>query len=413
MCLLQEKEYKEIDYLEKLWCNIKVKEKEGIVLKRNILIAIVLILFSILPLYSSPLFNEAINGTQTGVKNIAGGYLPISFSVRKTAKLNIFEDEEKATLSFNSGYSLSESEEYASYDDENGHPSFIGYSVNSSNRSFFNPTATLSLSLSQSFDKWNYSITLNSRYSQIEEPLIRSSDEKVFSFSEKKEGKWVNKYSDKDKIYSSPWFYGERTNLTNYITLSGSRTFSVKGLDYMSVALNFEAGPFWLLNNVSNGGITLSDYWRVSASSTQQIVLKNERQSINLRWLTITAQHSDSLSYTGGKISPQNKINSFRLRGVLSDTFSVNFSGPELYDSGTTISASLSYNNSLYFGGFQNERSGKDRGWAYSSNLSSSFNLRLFGFISFYYYTTFYIADGYNGSYSLRSGGEVSASFVL
>ena len=181
----------------------------------------------------------------------------------------------------------------------------------------------------------------------------------------------------------------------------------------MSVALSFEAGPFWLLNNVSNGGITLSDYWRVSASSTQQIVLKNERQSINLRWLTITAQHSDSLSYTGGKISPQNKINPYRLRGVLSDTFSLNFSGPELYDSGTTISASLSYNNAIYFGGFQNERSGKDTGWAYSSNLSSSFNLRLFGFISFYYYTTFYIADGYNSSYSLRSGGEVSASFVL
>lgn len=385
-------------------------KKEGIVLKRNILIAIVLILFSILPLYSSTLFSEAINGTQTGVKNIAGGYLPISFSIRKTAKLNIFEDEEKSTLTFNSGYSLSESTEYASYDDETGHPRF---SINSSERSFFNPTATLSLSLSQSFDKWNYSITLNSRYSQIEERLSSSSGSGFYLSEKNSEGKWVNKYSDKDKIYSSPWFYGERTNLTNYITLSGSRTFSVKGLDYMSVALNFEAGPFWLLNNVSNGGITLSDYWRVSASSTQQIVLKNERQSINLRWLTITAQHSDSLSYTGGKISPQNKINSFRLRGVLSDTFSLNFSGPELYDSGTTISASLSYNNSLYFGGFQNERSGKDRGWAYSSNLSSSFNLRLFGFISFYYYTTFYIADGYNGSYSLRSGGEVSASFVL
>ena len=385
-------------------------KKEGIVLKRNILIAIVLILFSILPLYSSTLFSEAINGTQTGVKNISGGYLPISFSIRKTAKLNIFEDEEKSTLTFNSGYSLSESTEYASYDDETGHPRF---SINSSERSFFNPTATLSLSLSQSFDKWNYSITLNSRYSQIEERLSSSSGSGFYLSEKNSEGKWVNKYSDKDKIYSSPWFYGERTNLTNYITLSGSRTFSVKGLDYMSVALNFEAGPFWLLNNVSNGGITLSDYWRVSASSTQQIVLKNERQSINLRWLTITAQHSDSLSYTGGKISPQNKINSFRLRGVLSDTFSLNFSGPELYDSGTTISASLSYNNSLYFGGFQNERSGKDRGWAYSSNLSSSFNLRLFGFISFYYYTTFYIADGYNGSYSLRSGGEVSASFVL
>lgn len=411
---MQEREYKEIDYLKKLWCNIKVREKEGLVLKRNILIAIVLILFSILPLYSSPLFNEAINGTQTGAHNIGGGYLPLSFSVRKTAKLNIIEDEEKATLTFNSGYSLSESEEYASFDDETGHLGFIGYSIKPSYRNFFNPTATLSLSLSQSFDKWNYSLTLNSRYSQIEEPLSRSSNKDIFYFSEKNsEDKWVNKYSDKDKIYSSPWFYGDRTNLTNYITLSGSRTFSVKGLDYMSVALSFEAGPFWLLNNVSNGGITLSDYWRVSASSTQQIVLKNERQSINLRWLTITAQHSDSLSYTGGKISPQNKINSFRLRGVLSDTFSLNFSGPELYDSGTTISASLSYNNALYFGGFQNERSGKDLGWAYSSNLSSSFNLRLFGFISFYYYTTFYIADGYNSSYSLRSGGEVSASFVL
>lgn len=179
------------------------------------------------------------------------------------------------------------------------------------------------------------------------------------------------------------------------------------------MSLSFEAGPWWLLNKVSNGGIVLSDYYRAAASCSQSMLLKDEEQSISLRWLRISISHSNSISYTFGRIVPQNKLNSFRLRGYISDSVSLSFSGPQMLDSGTSASMSLSYNNYLYFGGFQNEKSGKSRGMAYVSTLSSSFNLTVFGFLTFNYYITWNTADGYYSIDGLSGSGEVSMSFSL
>lgn len=368
-------------------------------MKKKSLIVFLLFLF-LFSISADALFNDSINSIQYGSSSLAGGYLPLSFTIRKNARLELLEDEEKASLTLLMGYSLNNQDEGGAFDDATGSSSYLGKNVDSIGRSFFNPTGTLSLSLSQSLDKWNYSLTLSSRYSQIEE----KGSGRDFSDS---------RYNDKEKIYASPWFYGERTNLTNYITATASRSYRVQGLDYMNLSLSFEAGPSWLLNNISNGGITLSDYYRVTLSQSESVVLKNENQTINLRWLRIVASHSNSLSYTFGSISPQNKINSYRMRGVLSDSFYISFSGPELYTEDTTISSTISYNNYLYFGGVQNEKSGKESGYAYSSNLGLSFNLRVFGFISFNYSTTYYIASAFDENRGLRGSGEVAFSFVL
>lgn len=369
-------------------------------MKKKSLIVFLLFLF-LFSISADALFNDSINSIQYGSSSLAGGYLPLSFTIRKNARLELLEDEEKASLTLLMGYSLNNQEEYSNFDDATGSSKYLGNEVDDSKpRSFFNPTGTLSISLSQSLDKWNYSLTLSSRYSQIEE----KGSGRDFSDS---------RYNDKEKIYASPWFYGERTNLTNYITATASRSYRVQGLDYMNLSLSFEAGPSWLLNNISNGGITLSDYYRVTLSQSESVVLKNENQTINLRWLRIVASHSNSLSYTFGSISPQNKINSYRMRGVLSDSFYISFSGPELYTEDTTISSTISYNNYLYFGGVQNEKSGKESGYAYSSNLGLSFNLRVFGFISFNYSTTYYIASAFDENRGLRGSGEVAFSFVL
>ena len=368
-------------------------------MKKKSLIVFLLFLF-LFSISADALFNDSINSIQYGSSSLAGGYLPLSFTIRKNARLELLEDEEKASLTLLMGYSLNNQDEGGAFDDATGSSSYLGKNVDSIGRSFFNPTGTLSLSLSQSLDKWNYSLTLFSRYSQIEE----KGSGRDFSDS---------RYNDKEKIYASPWFYGERTNLTNYITATASRSYRVQGLDYMNLSLSFEAGPSWLLNNISNGGITLSDYYRVTLSQSESVVLKNENQTINLRWLRIVASHSNSLSYTFGSISPQNKINSYRMRGVLSDSFYISFSGPELYTEDTTISSTISYNNYLYFGGVQNEKSGKESGYAYSSNLGLSFNLRVFGFISFNYSTTYYIASAFDENRGLRGSGEVAFSFVL
>ena len=275
----------------------------------------------------------------------------------------------------------------------------------------------MSLSLSQKFDDWTYSVSVSSRYSSPQESLggaTGTGTNLVFSTYDSNNGKWTKKYTDKDAVYAYPWLYGERTNLTTWMRIGASRDIStVKNLSYLNISLSFEAGPWWLLNRVSNGGITLSDYYRIYASCSQSMLIKSEDQTISLRWLRISLSHSNSFSYTFGKIVPQNKLNSFRLRGYLTDSVSLGFSGPQILNSGTSVSVSISYDHSLYFGGFENEKSGKSRGLAYSSSLSTSFGLSVFNLVSFSYRLTWNIANGYSTPSGLYGSGEVTMSFNL
>ncbi len=383
--------------------------------------AVFTILFISFAAFSAPLFNESLSGTANGINRLAGGLLPVSFSVNRISRLQILpEGDEKATLSFSSSYSLSDTYEYNYWDDETGSPTSewtnSGETISTTSRSYFNPVGSMSLSLSQKFDDWTYSFSISSRYSSPQEQLEAStSTSKSLVFSTLDDGgNWTKKYADKDAVYAYPWLYGERTNLTAWLGFGASRTiYTIQNLSSFYMSLSFEAGPWWLLNRVSNGGIVLSDYYRTAASCSQSMLLKDEEQSISLRWLRISISHSNSLSYTFGSIVPQNKLNSFRLRGCLTDSVSLSFSGPQMLDSGTAASMSLSYNNYLYFGGFQNEKSGKSRGMAYVSTLSASFNLTVFGFLTFNYYLTWNTADGYSSPDGLYGSGEVSMSFSL
>ncbi len=383
--------------------------------------AAVVVMFLSLAAFSAPLFNESLSGTTNGINRLAGGLLPVSFSVNKTSRLQILpEGDDKATLSFSSSYSLSDTYEYNYWDDASGAPTSSwtnsGEKIVTVSREYFNPAGSMSLSLSQKFDDWTYSISLSSRYSNPQERLegaTSTSNSLTFSTLDSS-GSWTKKYTDKDAVYAYPWLYGERTNLTAWFSFGASRSiYTIPNLSSFYMSLSFEAGPWWLLNKVSNGGIVLSDYYRASASCSQSMLLKDEEQSISLRWLRISISHSNSISYTFGRTVPQNKLNSFRLRGYISDSVSLSFSGPQMLDSGTSAGMSLSYSSYLYFGGFQNEKSGKSRGLAYTSTLSSSFNLTVFGFISFYYYLSWNTADGYNTIDGLYGSGEVSMSFSL
>lgn len=384
-------------------------------------VAAFVVMFISLAAFPTPLFNESLSGTTNGIKRLAGGLLPVSFSVNKTSRLQILpEGDEKATLSFSSSYSLADTNEYNYWDDETGTPTSFwtnsGETIKTTNRTYFNPVGSMSLSLSQKFDDWTYSISLSSRYSNPQERLEAATEtgsDLVFSKLDPS-GSWTKKYTDRDAVYAYPWLYGNRTNLTAWFGLGASRSiYTIQNLSSFYMSLSFEAGPWWLLNKVSNGGIVLSDYYRAAASCSQSMLLKDEEQSISLRWLRISISHSNSISYTFGRIVPQNKLNSFRLRGYISDSVSLSFSGPQMLDSGTSASMSLSYNNYLYFGGFQNEKSGKSRGLAYVSTLSSSFNLSVFGFISFSYSLYWNTANGYSSLSGLYGSGEVSMSFSL
>ena len=180
----------------------------------------------------------------------------------------------------------------------------------------------------------------------------------------------------------------------------------------MNVSVGVEMGPWWMLNSISNGN-RLSDYYRISGTAGESVKIKDTQQSINLRWLNITASHSNSFSYTFGRIVPKEKLNSNRLKGVISDTLSLSFAGPQLYDASTSISASISLNNSLYFGQVANM---KNSGFysSYVSYLSLSGNLNLFGLISFSVTGTRYLSQGLGSSNTLWSAsGEVYMSINL
>ena len=217
------------------------------------------------------------------------------------------------------------------------------------------------------------------------------------------------KFNDKDAIAAYPWLYGERTNFTANISLTASRSYIVEGLDSMNVSLGFEMGPWWMFNFISNGN-RLSDYYKVTATASESVKIKDTQQSINLRWLNVTASHSNSLSYTLGRVVPKEKLNANRLKGVLSDSFSISFAGPQLYDSSTSVSASVSLNNYLYFGGVANM---KDSGFYYSyqSNISISGYLNLFGIVSFSLSGTRYLSRGLSSSALWSASGEVYMSF--
>ena len=221
-----------------------------------------------------------------------------------------------------------------------------------------------------------------------------------------------SEYWDKEAIAAYPGVYGERDNFTANMGVSFSRNYIVKGLDSMNVSIGFEMGPWWMLNSISNGN-RLSDYYRISGSASQSVRLKNTEQSIKLRWISISASHSNSFSYTFGSIVPQHKIGSYRLRGSLSDTFSISVSGPQLYDSSTTISGSASLVNVLYFGSTENARDKIYRS-SYDSYISLWGNMTLFGIVSFSFSGTRYLTRGLSGGGNeWRVVGEVSMSFSL
>lgn len=360
-------------------------------------------------------FKESLSSTSVGINNIGEGLFPFSISWSKTKDITLLseDDYDKAHLAFSFSSSVTRDRDYG-YDKKTGTPSWLKSTIenwedNSSNY-YFKPSASISASLSQKFEYWTLKGSLSMRYSHLMENIVNGVPSSLYFVDE------IGnlKYNDKDAIAAYPWLYGERNNFTSNIAFTLSRSYIVEGLDSMNVSLGIEMGPWWMFNSISNGN-RLSDYYRISGSAGQSVKIKDTQQSINLRWLNITASHSNSFSYTFGKVVPKEKLNSNRLKGVLSDTLSISFAGPQLYDSSTSVSASLSFNNYLYFGGVANM---KNSGFylSYESNISASGYLNLFGIVSFSISGTRYLSGGVSRALSVNSSlwsisGEVYMSF--
>ena len=375
--------------------------------KKRIIIGIILFI-SMAFVYGESTFTTSFTGTGEASEYLSGGLLPFTVSWTKNKSLQMLDEEEfeKAHLTLSFSSSLSNVQDWnGRYDIATG---AIGGNDPFYGKKYFNPTASISMSLSQKFEFWTINGSFSTRYSHPMESLTFSNQDKW----EEDDLLFGDKYWDQESVSAYPWFYRERNNFTANMGVSFSRNYIVKGLDSMNVSLGFEMGPWWMLNSISNGN-RLSDYYRVSGSASQSVRLKNTEQSIQLRWISISASHSNSFSYTFGSIVPQHKIGSYRLHGSLSDTFSISVSGPQLYDSSTTISGSASLVNVLYFGSTENARDKIYRA-SYDSYISLWGNMTLFGVVSFSFSGTRYLTRGLSGGGNEWSVvGEVSMSFNL
>ena len=375
--------------------------------KKRIIIGIILFI-SMAFVYGESTFTTSFTGTGEASEYLSGGLLPFTVSWTKNKSLQMLDEEEfeKAHLTLSFSSSLSNVQDWnGRYDIATG---AIGGNDPFYGKKYFNPTASISMSLSQKFEFWTINGSFSTRYSHPMESLTFSNQDKW----KEDDLLFGDKYWNQESVAAYPWFYGERNNFTANLGVSFSRNYIVKGLDSMNVSLGFEMGPWWMLNSISNGN-RLSDYYRVSGSASQSVRLKNTEQSIQLRWISISASHSNSFSYTFGSIVPQHKIGSYRLRGSLSDTFSISVSGPQLYDSSTTISGSASLVNVLYFGSTENARDKIYRA-SYDSYISLWGNMTLFGIVSFSFSGTRYLTSGLSGGNNYWSVvGEVSMSFNL
>lgn len=380
--------------------------------KKIIAILLVVLIFIIEGAFAAEdTFKGSFTGSSGGLGNIGEGLFPFSVSWSKNKEITILDEDDydKAHLVFSFSSSVTRDRDYG-YNPITGAPSWLETLPEGQGRNYnyyFKPSASINVSLSQKFEKWTLKGTINTKYAHLMEDLVSGVPSSLYFFNS--DGSL--KYNDKEAIAAYPWLYGERNNFTTSLGFTLSRSYDVEGLDSMNVSVGVEMGPWWMLNSIFNGN-RLSDYYRISGTAGESVRIKDTQQSINLRWLNITASHSNSFSYTFGRVVPKEKLNNNRLKGVLSDTLSLSFAGPQLYDASTSISASISLNNSLYFGEVANM---KNSGFYYSyeSYLSLSGNLNLFGIISFSVTGTRYLARGLSSSSLWSASGEVYMSFNL
>ena len=373
-------------------------------MKRLLTTILLLLLLPILVFADSFTFSTSIDGVSGGANGFGWGLFPLGTSFSHAKSFSLLGDNfAKAEFNVSTSFSFSTNSIPSGYSFDEGVPS---WSMTVAEReakgasyvrgSYFNPKANLYLYLQQGFGTnpvsksgplVNIRIDWNTNYSMALEgnPFVPSI--KYLSF--------VNEYGTPKapfgpdtKLPSMPWLQDNRININNNLALSTYWYFNkwtgTDAVDGAYAELSFEAGPSWLANTISPKGIN-SNYWKAYAYLYEKLTLFSVKQDNGMNWATMYVGHSNSYTYTGGDVVPENKMPGDRLRHSLNDRVWLHFAGPQFIAGDCYTYIELGILNTIYWGNVVNEVSQSTHAVELKSSFSGLFHLRLFGFIRFDY----------------------------
>ena len=146
--------------------------------KKRIIIGIILFI-SMAFVYGESTFTTSFTGTGEASEYLSGGLLPFTVSWTKNKSLQMLDEEEfeKAHLTLSFSSSLSNVQEWnGKYDIATG---AIGGNDPFYGKKYFNPTASISMSLSQKFEFWTINGSFSTRYSHPMESLTLSNQDEL------------------------------------------------------------------------------------------------------------------------------------------------------------------------------------------------------------------------------------------
>ena len=366
---------------------------------------IIIVLIPLALFADSYTFSTSIDGVNNGLNGFGLGLFPIgtSFSFSNYApvlKGNFSQMLFNTSLYFSyssgsipSGYSYKDGTPAWSLTTYEKNYDYKGHFISGT---YFKPTATLSIYAQQGFGKNPVAksgplvyvrATWNTRYSIALEGNPFISSVKYLSFVNS-DGTPKEPFGPGTVIPTMPWLQDSRESFVNNIALSTYWYFykstGTDASDGLYAELTFEYGPSWLANTISPKGVN-SNYWRAYAYLDQRLTLFTEKQADGKNWATMYIGHSNSLSYVGGDVVPEHKLPGDRLRHSANDSIWIHFAGPQFIAGDCYSYIRLTLSNNVYWGKVANELSQTTKAVELQSSFSTTFHLRLFGFIRFDY----------------------------
>ena len=375
-----------------------------------------IILVCLLPLLvfaDSFTFSTSINGVSGGANGFGMGLFPLGTSYSHAKSFSLLGSNfTKAKFNVSVSFSFSTNSIPSGYSYDGGIPSWSltpyekknEYSSSFESGTYFNPRGNLYLYLQQGFGTnpveksgplVNLRLSWNTLYSMALEasPFVPG---RVLIFVDEN-GAPVGPFGPGTTLPGMPWLQDNRIAVNNNLALSTywnlDKWTGTDAYDGAYAELTLEYGPSWLANTITPKG-TISNYWEAYAYLEEKLTLFSTRQENGMNWATMYVGHSNSYSYVGGDIVPENKIPGDRLRNSFNDSIWLHFAGPQFIAGDCYTYIELRINNNIYWGKVVNEVSQKTQAIELKSSLSGLLHLRLFGFIRFDYRFSYTFNNG-------------------